>query len=281
MRSEAELRALVSLLGDEHEGVARAAWDALLTAGPAAVPFLEAAFDAPEHRLRGRVRSLLEELRIAAVEERWVRFVSQEDDSLDLEQGCLMLAALGGSEGRERKVASFLDAVAASVRAQVPLVGGLQAMGDVLFENLRFRGGDPWTLEHHLLPSVLERRRGIPIALAAVYILVGRRAGLPVYGVAMPDHFLALYEQADQPAYIDCYNRGRIYRHETLKQLLHRRGMFTVNQALAPCSTRLMLYRMLNNLERVYTKVGQERLAERVRRWRELLVVRGDGAPRG
>jgi len=275
MRSEGELRALVSLLGDEHEGVARAAWDALLTAGSAAVPFLEAAFDAPEHRLRGRVRSLLEELRIAAVEERWMRFVSQGDESLDLEQGCLLLAALGGSEGHDRKVASFLDAVAGSVRAQLSAIGGLQAMGDVLFENLRFRGGDPWNLEHHLLPSVLERRRGVPIALAAVYILVGRRVGLPVYGVAMPDHFLVLYEQADQPAYVDCYNRGRVYRHDTLRNLLHRRGMFTVNRTLAPCSTRLMFYRMLSNLERVYTKVGQARLADRVRRWRELLVVKG------
>ncbi len=275
MRTEGELRALVSLLADEQEAVARAAWDELLAAGAAAVPFLDAAFDDPDPRLRGRARALLEELRIAAVEEQWRRLARQDDEAIGLEEGCLLLAALGGAEGRERAVASFLDAVAGSVRAHMPSVGGLRAMGDVLFENLRFRPGDLTNPEHHFLPSVLERRRGVPIALAAVYILVGQRVGLPVYGVAMPDHFLALYAQADQPAYVDCSNRGQVYRHETLSRLLHRRGVVAPDRVLAPCSTRVILYRMLNNLERLYTRVGQERLVERVRRWRELLVVKG------
>ncbi|MEW8978252.1 MAG: transglutaminase-like domain-containing protein [Symbiobacterium sp.] len=275
MRSEGELRALVSLLADEHEGIARTAWDALLRAGAAAVPFLEAAFDHPDPRLRGRARALLEELRLAALEERWVRYVQQEEEAMDLEHGCMLLAALGGSEGQEGKVASFLDAVAGSVRAQVPVIGGLRAMSEVLFDNLRFRGGEFGNPDHHFLPTVLEQRRGVPIALAAVYILVGRRAGLPVYGVAMPDHFLALYEQPDQPAYIDCYNNGYIYRHEALSNLLRRRGVITTGRVLAPCSIRVMLHRMLGDLERVYTRRKHERQAERVRRWRDLLVVEG------
>jgi len=275
MRTEGELRALVSLLADEHEGVARTAWDALLEAGPAGVPFLEAAFDAPEPRLRGRARSLLEELRFQEVEARWVGLCGRQDGEVDLEEGCLLLAAISGTEVRKRTVSSFLDAVSGTVRAQMPVVGGLQAMCDILFENLRFRGGDFDNPEHHYLPSVVERRRGLPIALAAVFILVGRRAGLPVHGVAVPDHFLALYEQADQPAYIDCYNRGQIYRHDALRRLLGRRGVAGPDRLLAPCTTRLILYRMLNNLDRLYTGLQQERLAERARRWRELLVVRG------
>lgn len=275
MRTEGELRALVSLLGDEQEAVFRAAWDELLGAGEAAVPFLQAVFDHPEPRLRGRARALLEELRVAAVEERWRRFSQQDDEALSLEEGCMLLAALGGAEERERSVASFLDAVAGTVRAHMPAVGGLRAMGEVLFENLRFRAGDLTNPEHHYLPSVLERRRGVPIALAAVYILVGQRVGLPVFGVAMPDHFLALYAEADQPAYVDCFNQGQIYRYETLTRILARRGVTAPERVLAPCSTRVILYRMLSNLERLYTGVGQERLIGRVQRWRELLVVKG------
>ena len=187
----------------------------------------------------------------------------------------MLLAALGGTEGRERSVASFLDAVAGSVRAHMPAVGGLRAMGEVLFDNLRFRAGDLHNPEHHFLPGVLERRRGIPIALAAVYILVGRRVGLPVYGVAMPDHFLALYAEADQPAYVDCFNQGQVYRYETLSRILTRRGVTVPDRVLAPCTTRVILFRMLNNLERLYTAAGQERMVGRVQRWRELLVVKG------
>lgn len=275
MRTEGELRALVSLLADEQEGIARTAWDELLNAGDAAVPFLEAAFDDPDPRLRGRARALLEELRLAALEEQWRRLARQDDDAIGLEEGCMLLAALGGAAGRERAVASFLDAVAGSVRAHLPALGGLRAMGEVLFENLRFRAGDEGNPEHHFLPSVLERRRGSPIVLAAVYILVGQRLGLPVYGVAMPDYFLAMYVEADGPAYVDCFNQGQVYRYEVLSRILRRRGVSAPDRVLAPCSTRVMLYRMLGNLERLYTRAGQDRLVARIQRWRELLVTEG------
>ncbi|MFZ5815891.1 MAG: transglutaminase family protein [Bacillota bacterium] len=277
MRTEGEFRALLSLLSDEQEPVAKAAWDALLQAGDDAVPYLQEAFNAPDVTLRGRARALLEELRISGLESRWREFLRAPDERLDLERGCLLLAGITGAEVNERAVQSFLDVVAGTVRAHMVASGGLHALGEVLFDNLGFRGGDFDNPDHHYLPAVLDRRRGVPIALAAVYIIVGRRAGLPVYGVAMPDHFLALYERADQPAYVDCFNRGQIYRYETLHNLLARRGMAYPDQILAPCSHRFTLYRMLNNLDRVYTESGNDRLAARVRRWRSHIQVEMNG----
>lgn len=273
MRTEGELRALLSLLADEDEGVARAAWDVLFQAGDAALPYLQEAFNASDVRLRGRARVLLEEMRLGDLEERWRQFLQAPDEGLDLERGCLILAGIAGAEVNERSTQSFLDVVAGTVRAHMAATGGLQALGEVLFDNLGFRGGDFENPDHHYLPAVLERRRGLPIALAAVYIIVGRRVGLPVYGVAMPDHFFALYERVEDPAYVDCYNRGQVYRYETLHNLLTRRGVTYPDHILAPCSHRLTLYRMLNNLERVYTQAENHRLADRVRRWRSYIPV--------
>lgn len=45
-------------------------------------------------------------------------------------------------------------------------------------------------LESSLLHEVLRRRRGLPILLSVVWLEVARRAGLPVYGVALPGHFV-------------------------------------------------------------------------------------------
>ncbi|MFE5852829.1 transglutaminase-like domain-containing protein [Streptomyces sp. NPDC056500] len=45
-------------------------------------------------------------------------------------------------------------------------------------------------LESSLLHTVLQRRRGLPILLSVVWIEVARRAGAPVYGVALPGHFV-------------------------------------------------------------------------------------------
>jgi regulator of sirC expression with transglutaminase-like and TPR domain len=40
------------------------------------------------------------------------------------------------------------------------------------------------------LHEVLNRRKGIPISLSAIWIEVGRRAGMEVLGVGLPGHFL-------------------------------------------------------------------------------------------
>lgn len=273
MRTEGEFRALLTLLADEQESVVKAAWDALFLAGDAAVPYLEEAFNAPDVSLRGRARALLEELRLASLETRWRQYLQSPDDRLDLERGCMLLAGIPGGEVNERQVQSFLDVVAGTVRAHMVITGGLQALGEVLFDNLGFRGAEYDNPDHHYLPKVLERRRGLPIALAAVYIAVGKRVGLPVYGVAMPDHFLALYEHADHPTYVDCFNRGQTYQYETLHNLLTRRGVSYPDAILAPCGNRFILYRMLNNLDRVYTDSQNQRLSERVRRWRSYIQV--------
>lgn len=67
-----------------------------------------------------------------------------------------------------------------------------RALEKLLGDRLGFRGAasDYQRLESSLLPRVLRRRRGLPILLAVVWTEVARRAGAPVYGVALPGHFV-------------------------------------------------------------------------------------------
>lgn len=273
MRTESEFRALLVLLGDEAERVSAAAWDVLLAAGDAALPFLQEAEQSADPILRGRARLLQDELRRGAVEEEWRRYAARPDHQFDLEQGCLLLSRLGGA-ANPAGVPSFLDAVSGMVRAHMVSVGGLQGLGEVLFDNLGFRGGDFADLRCHYLAGVVERRQGVPISLATVYVLVGRRLGLPVSGVAMPGHYLARFDHADGPVYIDCYNRGRQYRYETLADLLTTKGLAFSDHYLAPTFARFTLYRMLNNLEQLHRDAGEDRLAAAVKRWREALGIK-------
>lgn len=66
------------------------------------------------------------------------------------------------------------------------------ALRDLLGERYGFHGlpDDYRRLESSLLHAVLRRRRGLPILLSVVWIEVARRAGAPVYGVALPGHFV-------------------------------------------------------------------------------------------
>ncbi|MFE3646373.1 tetratricopeptide repeat protein [Streptomyces sp. NPDC059152] len=70
--------------------------------------------------------------------------------------------------------------------------------------------GDYRRLESSLLHEVLRRRRGLPILLSVVWMEVARRAGAPVYGVALPGHFvIGLGDPAGRHVLADPFEGGR------------------------------------------------------------------------
>ena len=62
-----------------------------------------------------------------------------------------------------------------------------------------------------LLHEVLRRRRGLPILLSVVWMEVARRAGAPVYGVALPGHFVVgLGDPEGDQVLVDPFDGGRV-----------------------------------------------------------------------
>src|SRR5262245_36091198 len=68
----------------------------------------------------------------------------------------------------------------------------VMALNDYLFGELRFVGNDVQYEDprNSCLNEVLDRRTGIPITLALIYMEVARRAGVHVEGINFPGHFL-------------------------------------------------------------------------------------------
>ena len=59
-----------------------------------------------------------------------------------------------------------------------------------------------------MLDVVLERRRGLPILLSAVYVEVARRADVPFAGVGLPGHFVVGHFGATPPLLLDPFGGG-------------------------------------------------------------------------
>ena len=62
--------------------------------------------------------------------------------------------------------------------------------------------------ENSMLDRVLERRRGLPILLSAVYVEVARRAGVPLAGVGLPGHYVVGHFGAPEPLLLDPFGGG-------------------------------------------------------------------------
>ena len=136
-----------------------------------------------------------------------------------------------------------------------------------LFEKLGFRGNreaydDP---QNSYLDAVLERRLGIPITLSVVYIEIGRRVGLPMFGVNFPYHFLVRCDASGEPIFIDPFEGGACLNKTQLTKRLpvvEGKPLGLPEHFIAPAEPRDILARMLRNLKRVH--VNERRLSKAI-----------------
>jgi regulator of sirC expression with transglutaminase-like and TPR domain len=144
----------------------------------------------------------------------------------------------------------------------------VDALVQFLGRDLRLRGNDDdyYNLNNSILPRVIETRLGIPITLALVYILVGKRARLQVDGVGLPGHFVARH----QDVFFDPFHGGRRITLEECGALLRQQNLALTPQHLAPTTPRQMLLRMLTNIYYIADQ-SDPPLAAKVSRWAELL----------
>jgi hemimethylated DNA binding protein len=101
---------------------------------------------------------------------------------------------------------------------------------------------------------VIERKLGIPVSLACVYILVGGRLGLDITGCNLPGHFLARVRADGGEFFVDCFNGGRVLEKESILQA-NPAGAVTIRAILENAiSAETIVIRALNNLARAFER---------------------------
>jgi len=135
-------------------------------------------------------------------------------------------------------------------------------LNEYLFDEEGFVGNrehyeDP---RNSFLNEVLDRRRGIPISLAVIYMEVARRAGLEITGVNFPGHFLlrAASPLVGDDLIIDPFHGGALLSEFDCRQLL--RSHLGDDEAfdgslLIPATRHDIVVRMLVNLKRLYVRM--------------------------
>ncbi|MDY7228958.1 SirB1 family protein [Hyalangium rubrum] len=194
--------------------------------------------------------------------ERLVSALAADPPRLDL--AALAIATLANPSLDAPACLHTLDALAARVQVEVErhldeqgeFLARLRALRHVLADVEGFRGNerDYYSAENSFLDHVLEHKVGLPISLSVVYLEVARRAGIPLYGVAFPGHFLVACNAGDHKLVIDPFHNGDILTEHGCEELLKRVApqlRFDASK-LSPAPVELITYRMLSNLKRIY-----------------------------
>ncbi len=155
------------------------------------------------------------------------------DAELDIGAVALQFARIDQPEADWRAAAAALsrlaqDAVAAAAQDAAADAGDPErrraVLAGLIHGRLRFDGDrdsydDPANAN---LIQVLERHRGLPVALGILWLHAAEAAGWPAHGVDFPGHFLVAMEGARAQALVDVFEAGRGLQAPELRSLIKR-----------------------------------------------------------
>jgi regulator of sirC expression with transglutaminase-like and TPR domain len=198
--------------------------------------------------------------------QRFREIVGGPDENVNLAEAALLIAGHEYPALNVGRYLALLDQMAATLKERLaPDAGAAETiivLNRFLFEEQGFRGNiaDYYDPRNSFLSDVLDRKRGNPVALAVLYIELGRRIGLPLDGILFPGHFLVKCKLEEGMAILDPYAGGTSLDIADLQQRvkLLRDGVeppkAVVIAMLAAASKKEILVRMLRNLKEIYSR---------------------------
>jgi regulator of sirC expression with transglutaminase-like and TPR domain len=183
---------------------------------------------------------------------------SRDDANLDLAECALLFASLDQPDADLAPFHDHLEALARDVGAANgtgnSIAGQAEALSDILANRHNYAGDtltydDPQNAD---LMRVIERRKGLPVTLAILYIHAARMQGWSATGINFPGHFLIRLEGGDGRMILDPFNGGIERDVSDLRALLKQ--MTGIEAELepghyAPIGNRQTLIRLLNNIK--------------------------------
>ena len=197
-----------------------------------------------------------------------------DDADMDLAECALLLAGLDRPEGDLGPFRDHLTDLARDVGDAVPSGAArdvsrqARALADIISAQYNY-AGDTLTYDdpqNANLIRVIERRKGLPVTLAILYIHTARAQGWSATGINFPGHFLIRLEGNGGRVILDPFNGGVERDVADLRGLLKQ--MTGIEAELqpghyAPIGNRQTLIRLLNNIKlRAIAAKESDRVAE-------------------
>ena len=214
--NQREIKALISLLDDEDHEVSQHVEGKILSLGGNVIPFLESEWEESFNPIiQRKIEELIHELQLSIMIERLQEW--KNGGGLDLHEGMWILATYHYPDLSIEKLKISIEQLYYDIWTQFQEemngVDQIKRINSIFFGPMNFAAN---TKNFHspansMINIVLESKRGNPITLCVIYLLIARKLGMPVYGVNLPNLFVLTYKHESTQFYINVFNRGIIF----------------------------------------------------------------------
>jgi regulator of sirC expression with transglutaminase-like and TPR domain len=279
-----ELKALISLLDDNDDQVVSHVVEKIRSLGKEVIPYLEEEWENNFNPyVQRRIEELIHELQFELLKGRLKEWYESKDQ--DLLTGMWLVSTYQYPDIELLKLKQDLEQIYYETwlefKTDLYPFDQIKIINSVLFSKLKFGAN---TKNFHspgnsMINVVLETRKGNPITLCVIYLMVAQKLKLPVYGVNLPNLFILTYKDDRNPQfYINAFNRGLIFSKKDIESYINELHLTPQDSYFEPCSNLEIMRRVLRNLIMSFDKMGEHAQAEEVK---ELLLIIADGADLG
>ncbi len=286
LTNDTKIRALIELLDDPDEFVFSHVHKELIQLGNDVVPILEDAWGSSLNNiLQQRIENLIHEIQFERIKtdlERWNK--SEHHDLLD---GALILARYQYPDLDTNEVERFFEQLVQEVWLEInPNYTALEkarVVSRVIFELYGFSGNRKnfHSPQNSFINHVIDTKKGNPISLSLIYLIVARELKLPVYGVNLPEHFILAYTSLPEDFvdhfvmddilfYINPFNGGTVFNESEIRTFLTQLKIDEQEAFFLPCDNKTIIKRFINNLIYCFGKAG---VTDKVKELKALLSL--------
>jgi regulator of sirC expression with transglutaminase-like and TPR domain len=261
--NQREIKALISLLDDEDHEVSQHVEGKILSLGGNVIPFLETEWEESFNPIvQRKIEELIHELQLSIMIERLQSW--KNGGGLDLLEGMWIISTYHYPDLSMEKLKTTIEQLYYDIwiqfQEEMNAVDQIKRINSIFFGVMNFAANTKnfHSPSNSMINVVLESRRGNPITLCVIYLLVARKLGLPVYGVNLPNLFVLTYKSDKTQFYINVFNRGIIFSKTDIDHYIAQLNIKSKEIFYQPCTNLEIVQRVLRNLILSYEKTSEQ-----------------------
>ena len=266
-----EINALIELVDDESYEVFDQIRNRLISYGRDVIPLLELAWEQKGYgeEFQTRIEDIIHDLQYSDVSTALKDWALSKDQ--DLITGLLLISKYQYPEietnSYRKQLKDLCEEFSMINNDKVSHAQQLIALNAFLFNNKGFSGNKKnyYHPDNSILTSVLDKKKGNPLLMSLLYIIVANHNNIPIVGINLPRHFVvALKGEFKIEFYLSPFNRGSVLQTSDIQEYLSKLNLPFEEQYYNECTNLDMIKRVLLNLINCYSKAKKKEKMEDV-----------------
>ncbi len=274
--SKKEISALLNLLDDPDEQIYIHVKDKFVSFGTKIIPHLENAWeDSFDAIIQKRIEEIIHLIQIESLNKELLNWA--KNNQYDLLTGILLIARFQYPDLDEEKIRKQIQQIKQDVWLEInddlTALEKVKIINHILFDVHQFSGNisNYHAPQNSFINTVLETKKGNPVSLAILYMVIAQELNIPIYGVNLPEHFIVayvdefknLFSNSDKKHtaenvlfYVNPFSKGIIFSNKDIDQFLAQLKLDPKSSYYKPCSNLDIIKRVIRNLIYSFEKLG-------------------------